>query len=84
MTVWYGGDMHWWGYVAMAIGLALFWALLVGGIVLAVQSFLGAGKLPQVPATPEQILATGTVRGELTEAEYRERLAALRTRSADG
>lgn len=79
MMVWYGGDMHLWGYVAMAIGMALFWALLVGGIVLALQSFMGAGNLPQASATPEQILAARFARGELTEAEYRERLAVLRT-----
>ena len=30
---WYDHNMGWWGYAGMGIGMVLFWALIVAGIV---------------------------------------------------
>ncbi|QZY46091.1 MULTISPECIES: SHOCT domain-containing protein [Mycolicibacterium] len=79
MMVWYGGHMGWWGYAAMGIGMVVFWALIIGGIVVLVRLSIGGTTAPaQPPATAEQILAARFARGEIDEAEYRDRLAALR------
>ena len=79
MMIWYGGDMNWWGYAGMGIGMVLFWALLIGGIVLLVRlSVSGSSEPPQPPASAEQILASRYASGDITETEYRDRLAILR------
>ena len=84
MMFWYGHHMGWWGWAGMGIGMVLFWALLVGGIVALIVYVTGDGQDRQIPSganpptSPEQILATRFARGEITEAEYRDRLAVLR------
>ena len=80
MMLWYGGDNNWWGYATIGIGMVLFWALLIGGIVVLVRlSARGTSGPPQPPATAEQILAARYAGGEITETEYRDRLTILRT-----
>lgn len=79
MMVWYGGHMGWWGYAAMGIGMVLFWALVIGGIVVMVRLAVSSPTAPAPPQlTAEQILAARFASGELTETEYRDRLAILR------
>ena len=33
IVFWYDHNMGWWGYAGMGIGMVLFWALIVAGIV---------------------------------------------------
>jgi hypothetical protein len=30
---WYDNDMSWWGWAGMGVGMVLFWALVIAGIV---------------------------------------------------
>jgi len=78
MMGWYVGDhMTGWGWAGMAISTLLFVALLVlGGAVL-----VRLARQPDrtaAPRSPEQLLADRFARGEITEEEYRQRLATLR------
>ena len=78
MMFWYDHDMGWWGYAGMGIGMVLFWALVVAGIVALVVFVSGDRQSQQQPPSPEQILAARFARGEISETEYRDRLAVLR------
>ncbi len=77
---WYDHNMGWWGYAGMGIGMVLFWALLILGIVALIRFSTVDRAAPSItpPPTPEQVLADRFARGEMTEAEYRDRLAVLR------
>lgn len=82
MMFWYGHDIGGWGYAGMAIGMVLFWALIVGGIVVLVR-FAGGDQVTRYTMPPEQpdpqhLLAVRFARGEINETEYREKLALLR------
>jgi putative membrane protein len=82
MMFWYDHDMGWWGYAGMGIGMVLFWALIIVGIVALVRFSVGGQQngTPQrgeVPS-PDQVLAARFARGEISETEYRERVAVLR------
>lgn len=84
MMFWSDHDMSGWGYTGMAIGMVLFWALVIVGIVALVRYTSGSGQqraiqAPQLPGEdPELVLATRFARGEIDEAEYQQRLAVLR------
>lgn len=84
MMFWYDHNMGWWGWAGMGIGMVLFWALLITGIV-ALIAYVGGDRderqIPSNPtptASPEQVLAGRFARGEINETEYRDRLAVLR------
>jgi len=79
---WYNHDMGWWGYAGMGVGMVLIWALIIVGIVALIRFNLGDQQngralSPRTPS-PEQILATRFASGEISDTEYRERLAVLR------
>lgn len=79
---WYDHNMGWWGYAGMGIGMVLFWAFLLVGI-FALVRFAMADRTtqtfaPQPPPSPERVLADRFARGEITDTEYRDRLAVLR------
>jgi putative membrane protein len=82
MMYWGNGGMNGWGFALMSISTALFWVLLIAGIVLLAR-YLGDHR-PQAldqsrgQGAAEQILAERLARGEIEEDEYRRRLAALR------
>ena len=84
MMFWYDHNMGWWGYAGMGIGMVLFWALLIAGIVALVVYATGNRPDRQVPpeststSSPEQVLAARFARGEIDETEYCDRLAMLR------
>lgn len=73
MMYWFGTDIGGWGYFLMIVSMAAFWGLLITGFVLLIRS---AG--PEESPAPEQVLAQRFARGEIDEAEYRDRLVALR------
>lgn len=80
MMFWYGHNMGGWGYAGMAIGMFLFWALVLGGIVALIR-VAGGDQRNRTPAPTEpdaqQVLAVRFAQGDITEAEYREKLAVL-------
>ena len=87
MMYWYGSGMSGWGYALMTVSMILFWGAVIAGIVALVRYFGRSGQPPEAspssqtpPAsqTPEQLLAERFARGEISEDEYRQRLAVLR------
>jgi putative membrane protein len=79
---WYGNNMNGWGYAGMGIGMVLFWALIIVGIVALVRFSSGSQQDGRPRFTdgppPEQVLAGRFARGEIDETQYRERVAVLR------
>ena len=73
----YDGHMDWDGgwWIAMAIGMVLFWGLVILGIVWLVRELSGARARSETDAVAilERRLAEGTISPE----EYRERRAIL-------
>jgi putative membrane protein len=85
MMFWSDHDMSGWGYAGMAIGMVLFWVLIIVAIVALIRFSTGATQTRAIPAppppyaeSPEQVLAARFARGEIDEAEYRQRLGVLR------
>lgn len=81
MMFWYDHDMGWWGYAGMGIGMVLFWALLIAGMVALIGFVTGSRANRQAPPpealSAEQILAARFASGEISETQYRERIAVL-------
>ncbi|MET0474520.1 MAG: SHOCT domain-containing protein [Mycobacterium sp.] len=82
MMYWYGHDMGWWGYASVAILMAVFWVLVIAAIA-AMAKYLVADRPQQrdaffASASPDDVLAARFARGEINEAEYRDRVAVLR------
>lgn len=80
---WYGHEMSGWGYPLALIGMALFWAAVIYGII-ALARYAGrnrhqAGE-PGSASAAERLLAERFARGEIDEDEYLRRLATLRSR----
>ncbi|MBN3508712.1 SHOCT domain-containing protein [Mycolicibacterium septicum] len=75
----YDHEMGWLGYAGMGIGMVLFWVLLIVGIITLIRFLTGDRQYP--PPTQaqsaEQILAARFARGEISETEFRDRLAVL-------
>lgn len=78
MMYWYDHDMGWWGYAGMGIGMVLFWVLAIAGIVALVMYITRGRQGSEPPPSAEQILAARFARGEISETEYRDRVATLR------
>jgi len=82
MMFWYGNGMNGWGYVLMTVGMVLFWGLVIFGIVTLVRYVTRSSPQPRETAAPlpapERLLAERFARGEITETDYRDRLAVLR------
>lgn len=84
MMFWSDHDMSGWGYTGMAIGMVLFWILVIVAIIALVRSSTGNAQAssvlqpPRYTESPEQLLATRFARGDIDEAEYQQRLAVLR------
>jgi putative membrane protein len=87
MMFWSDHDMGGWGYAGMAIGMVLFWVLVIVGIIALIRYTTGGSPTHTILAppphndyeTPERLLAARFARGEIDEAEYRHRLEVLRT-----
>ncbi|BAD60555.1 MULTISPECIES: SHOCT domain-containing protein [Nocardia] len=82
MMFWYGDGMSGWGYGLMTVGMVLFWALVIVGVILTVrylaQPSAPVGGAPIVRPSAEQVLAERFARGEIDADEYHQRLATLR------
>jgi putative membrane protein len=78
MMWWYGPGTGGWGMALMSVGMVLFWALIILGLIAIVRYLQTAGgRSPDVRATPEALLAERFARGEIDEQEYRRRLDTL-------
>ena len=44
MMFWFDHDMSGWGYAGMAVGMVLFWALVIAGIVALVRFTAGPSQ----------------------------------------
>lgn len=81
----YGDHMSGWAYGLMTVGMLLFWALLIVGIVALVRYLGHTGRQESAPRqdaarpTPDQVLAERFARGEISTDEYRERQDVLRS-----
>ncbi|WP_040779660.1 SHOCT domain-containing protein [Nocardia pneumoniae] len=82
MMFWYGDGLNGWGYGLMTVGMVVFWALVIGGIVMLVR-YVGGGPaggevcVPQQGPTPQRVLADRYARGEIDDEEYARRLKIL-------
>ncbi|CAN5664967.1 hypothetical protein BH09ACT8_BH09ACT8_15240 [soil metagenome] len=77
---WYGQHMSWWGYAGMALGMAAFWILVIGGLAAVVKYLFNDHARryrPSESGSPGAILAARFARGEISEMEYRDRLTVL-------
>jgi len=78
MMFWTDHDLSGWGWVATATGMVVVWGLLIALAVILVRSLdRPAGTAPGPRPSPEQLLGERLARGEIDEAEYRRRRAAL-------
>jgi putative membrane protein len=78
MMYWYGPSG--WGIALMALSMLVFWGVLITGVVLLVRYLNSDRRAPVPPAQadePRRILAERYARGEIDEAEYRQRLKVL-------
>ena len=72
---WWHGDWGWGPWLAMTVGMLVFWGLAVWGVVTLVRS----GPASREPAArPEEILAARFASGEIDEDEYQRHLDTLR------
>jgi len=79
---WYGHEMSGWGFPLTLIGMVVFWAAVIYGIVALVRYTSRNGPQAGDPGRApraEQLLAERLARGEIDEDEYRRLLATLRT-----
>ena len=81
MMFWWGEGLNGWGYVLMSVSMALFWGVVILGIVALVRHLSGSGPSAGVGGprpTPEEVLAERFARGEIDAQEYRNRGDTLR------
>lgn len=82
MMYWYGPGMNGWGYGLMAVGMVLFWGLVITAVFLLARAWMRSSHRSEMAAppanTPEQLLALRYARGEIDDEEYHSRLATLR------
>ena len=84
--MWYwGGGVHWWGWLLGAIGMIAFWALIIWGVwYLLVNATHRPADHPQAPGDAKRILDERLARGEIDTDEYRRLLAVMSDDSVRG
>lgn len=76
--MYWGNGSGGWGYLMMAVTMVLFWGLLVAGVVVLVRSVSRRETAwPAAGPDPARVLAERFARGDIDEAEYRQRLRVL-------
>ena len=78
MMYWTDHDLTGWGWVAMTVGMIVFWGLLITLTVVLVRGLnrpTGDGSSSR--PSPESLLAERFAQGEIDEDDYRRRLATL-------
>ncbi len=79
MMYWQDNNPSGWGIAVMIISMVLFWALIVGGIALAVR-YMRRDPTPLVHrrTSAEDLLAERYARGDIDDDDYHTRLTTLR------
>jgi putative membrane protein len=78
MMFWTDHDLTGWAWVAMTVGMIVFWGLLITLAVVLVRGLNRPADQAYGPRpSPQQLLAERFARGEIDEEEYRRRLGAL-------
>lgn len=79
MMYWQDNNSSGWGSAVMIISMVLFWALLIGGIALAVRyTRRDPQSVTQRKTTAEDLLAERYARGDIDEIEYHTRLSTIK------
>jgi putative membrane protein len=75
----YDHDLSAWGWVGMTLGMVAFWALVIGAVVWLVRGLSRGNERRDLSSSPDprRVLAERFARGEIDEAEYRDRLTVL-------
>lgn len=76
--MWWHGDLSWWGWSIMTIGMLALWAVIAWVIVFVTRN---ANASPSA-RTPRDILAERYAHGEIDADEYHRRLDDVRHDSA--
>ena len=73
------GHMDWDGgwWIVMALGMVLFWGLVIGGIVWLVREVGGSHRHAERPPDAVELLDRRLAEGSITPDEYEERRAIL-------
>jgi putative membrane protein len=80
--MYFGDHTSGWAWVFMGFGSVLFWSALIFGIVVLVRYWKGSNPFAAGSrASAEELLAQRFARGEIDEADYRQRLAVLADRT---
>lgn len=74
---WYEHDLSAWGWVGMILAMVAFWAFIAAVILWIIRATTRPERTAVWPDA-QQVLAERFARGEIDEAEYHDRLAALR------
>ncbi len=75
--IWYGDGMTGWGSPVMAMGMVLVWWLVGLGVYVLVRRIHRSDRPAAPRLTPEQLLAERFARGDIDEADYRQRVDVL-------
>ena len=75
VTTWHHGDIGTGGWIVMMIGMLLFWAFVIFGIVWLVRTAAAGGVARNRSA--REVLDERLARGEIEVDEYERRLAAI-------
>lgn len=80
MLGWYHAGMGWAGWLAMVIGMVVFWGVVVWAVIAIFRSAQASTTDGGTAAhrDPQDILDERFARGEIDESEYRARTDALR------
>ena len=71
--MWYwGGGVHWWGWLLGTIGMVAFWGIVIWAIWYFVTAVTRRPEeRPQADSDPKRILDERLARGEIDAEEYR-------------
>jgi putative membrane protein len=73
--MWWHGDLSWWAWLIMGLGLGAFWGWVIWAAVTILRGRRDAGPARQ---NAQKMLAEWLAHGEIDEEEYQERVQALR------
>lgn len=76
--MWWNGNWNGWASLAMFASMALFWGLVIYGVLTLTRSTRAPGPGGRNGSDPEEILRERFARGEIEAQEYQERLRVLR------
>lgn len=76
--MWWNGNWNGWASLAMLASMAVFWGLVIYGVLTLARSSRAPGSGAGNGSDPEEILRERFARGEIDAREYQERLQVLR------